>query len=421
MKKLKQLFFILTFLICGIALHAQTWDLIGNGIGQDVSYRNDVDVYNNELYVSEIIWNGSTPGTEVKVRKWDGQSWVTLPSYTTPTFTEFGDMTIFQGEIYIGLVMASGTTSWLVKFDGMQWSAVPMFSGVLSGSVRSLEVHNGELYIGGFFDVTIGGTSYENILKYDGTSFTGFTGLSGPNQTVSDIYFANGDVYVLARQLYKLNGTTFGTGVQIHQSGTSQRSFLASYNNELYCATDTFLYKVGASASTLIKTFPYRITDMDVYNGELYVVGDTLRKTWTLGGGLTKYDGQTFTILSAPNALHSGEVYNGALHYFSCSVTMFNGQQYDRAFKMSNVLGLGEKAVNQSGLSVYPNPAHGLFYIENSLNEEQEVKLIDATGKVIKSISLQPEMKAEIGTESLAPGMYFINNGSNTHRVIITP
>ena len=86
-----------------------------------------------------------------------------------------------------------------------------------------------------------------------------------------------------------------------------------------------------------------------------------------------------------------------------------------------SVLGVEEYLERQTSLKVYPNPAHGLFYIDNSLNEKQEVKLIDATGKVIRNISLQPEMKAEVGTRNLAPGMYFINNGSNTHRVIITP
>ncbi|WP_417600732.1 T9SS type A sorting domain-containing protein [Owenweeksia hongkongensis] len=86
-----------------------------------------------------------------------------------------------------------------------------------------------------------------------------------------------------------------------------------------------------------------------------------------------------------------------------------------------SVLGVEEFLERQTSLEVYPNPARGMFYIENSLNEEQEVKLIDATGKVIRNISLQPEMMAEVGTYGLAPGIYFINNGSNTHRVIITP
>lgn len=85
-----------------------------------------------------------------------------------------------------------------------------------------------------------------------------------------------------------------------------------------------------------------------------------------------------------------------------------------------SVLGVEELFGKETSLSIYPNPARNVFYIENSVNEKQDVKLVDATGRIIKSISLQPESKAEVRAESLAPGMYFINNGENTHRVIIT-
>lgn len=85
-----------------------------------------------------------------------------------------------------------------------------------------------------------------------------------------------------------------------------------------------------------------------------------------------------------------------------------------------SVLGVEELFGKETSLSIYPNPARNLFYIENSVNEKQDVKLIDATGRIIKSISLQPETKAEVRADSLAPGIYFINNGENAHRVIIT-
>ena len=420
MKKLNYLFGTLCLLLVGMSLQAQTWSQIGNGISQDTSRKNDVEVYNNELYVSEIIYNQTTFGIEIKVRKWDGQSWTTLPVYTNTVFTEFGDMAIYQGEIYVGLVYANGTAPFLIKYDGSKWVNVLMPNGANVRSIRRLKVHNGELYIGGYFDFTIGSSTYSNIVKYDGTSFTPLPGISGVNKTVSDIHFHNNDIYCIAiNSIYKWNGSSFAVAAQIVSH--IRRAILTSYNNDLYCASDTSLYKMGSAAATLIKTFPYKITDMDVHNGELYVVGDTIRKTWTLGGGLTKYDGKTFSTLTAPDGLHSGVVYNGELHYFSCSVTMYNSTQYDRAFKMDGVLSTDELVDKQPTLSVYPNPAHGLFYIENSLNQKQEVKLIDATGKVIRNISLQPSMKAEVGTGNLAPGMYFINNGSNTHRVIITP
>lgn len=418
MKKLNYLLKTLPLLLSSIILQAQTWDPIGNGIGQDVSYRNDVEVYNNELYVSEIIWNGTTPGTEVKLRKWDGQLWVNIPSYTSSVFTEFGDMAIYQGEIYLGLVAASGTTQWLVKFDGTQWSPVSVLNGVNWGAVRALKVHNGELYIGGLFNVSIGGSSYENIIKYDGTNYSGLPGLTGNQRVVTDIHFHNNDLYCKSgTSVYKWNGSSFGLNAQM--SVFDMRSSFISYNNELYCASGESLYKVVGGNANFITSLPYKIQDMDVLNGELYLVGDSVN--WVLGGGLTRYDGQTFTTLTAPDGLHAGEVYNGELHYFSCSVTFYNATQYDRAFKMGARVGLSENSLEEAEIRIYPNPASEMFYVENSLKVEQEVKLIDATGKVLRNISLEPSSKAEVETGSLAPGMYFINNGSSTHQVIITP
>lgn len=418
MKKLNYLLKTLPLLLSTIMLHAQTWNPVGNGIGQDISFRNDVEVYNNELYVSEIIWNGTTPGTEVKLRKWDGQSWVNLPSYTTSVFAEFGDMAIYQGDIYIGLVRPSGTPPCLVKFDGTLWSPVSVLNGVNWGAVRSLKVHNGELYIGGLFSVSISGTTYENLIKYDGVDYTGLPGLTGNQQEVSDIHFYNNDLYCKSgTSVYKWNGTSFGLNAQM--SVFDMRSFFISYNNELYCASGESLYKVVGGNANLITSLPYKIQDMDVLNGELYLVGDSVN--WVLGGGLTRYDGQTFTTLTAPDGLHAGEVYNGELHYFSCSVTSYNGTQYDRAFKMGGTIGMSENTFEEGGIKIYPNPANGLFYIENSRSEKQELKLIDGTGKVVRNMSLEPFTKVEVEAGSLAPGMYFINNGSNTHQVIITP
>lgn len=417
MKIIKRLTFVLPILLCGMMTQAQSWDHIGNGIGQDAARRIDVEVYNNELYVSELMW--THPGTELRLKKWDGQTWTNLPTYTAPDDYEFGEMAMYQGEIYAGMIRRGPGTACLIKFDGTQWVSMPLPNVGDIWSVRRLEVHNGELYIGGSFDITIGGTTYENIVKFDGTNFTG---LSGANTEVGDIHVSNGDLYCISGALLKLTGTSFVLSAQLPTGGGWPRNFLTTYNNDLYCTVNTKLYRIdiGTATSTLLKTFPYKITDMDVMGGELYIVGDTLVSSYILGGGLEKFDGQNFTTLTAPDGLHSGTVFNSELHYFSGSVTMYNGAQYDRAFKMNSTLGIDEDFAKKAGFSVYPNPARNVFYIENSVNEEQNVQLIDATGRVIQNISLQPETKAEVRTESLAPGMYFINNGENTHRVIIT-
>lgn len=418
MKIIKRLTFVLPLLLCGMMTQAQSWDHIGNGIGLDAARRIDVEVYNNELYVSELMW--THPGTELRLKKWDGQTWTNLPTYTAPDDYEFGEMAMYQGEIYAGMIRRGAGTACLIKFDGTQWVSMPLPNVGDIWSVRSLEVHNGALYIGGLFDITVGGTTYENMVKFDGVSITGFPGLTGGSNEVADIYFHNGTMYCKAgNTVMEWNGTSFSVSAQMIQFDL--RSFLIGYNNELYCAANVSLHKISGGASTLVKTFPYKITDMDVMGGELYIVGDTLVSSYTLGGGLEKYDGQNFTTITAPDGLHSGTVFKGELHYFSGSVTMYNGAQYDRAFKMNSTLGIDEDFAKKAGFSVYPNPAQNVFYIENSVNEEQNVQLIDATGRVIQNISLQPETKAEVRTESLAPGMYFINNEGASQRVIIAP
>ncbi|WP_417609715.1 T9SS type A sorting domain-containing protein [Owenweeksia hongkongensis] len=412
------------FLIMVLAntLNAQSWSAIGTGLGQDTCTRTIATTDGNDIYVADYLRFQGGAG-HLKVRKWNGQTWTTFPSYTIG-HAELADIAIYKGDIYIAIGYGS---SMLLKFDGIQWSLMSLPPGDMQ-KIRSLEVYNGQLIIGGRFFLNDGTSNYDNIIMYDGTNFSAMPGLVGIVWTVTDVHIMNAEIYCLAERVYKWDGNTWNAwaSTPLPQGGNLRRH-LKSYHNELYYAryTDGTLYKMDSNAATLVTTLPFKIQDMDVYNNELYLVGDsTVMGPWpnySIGGGLVKYDGQNFTTLSAPSAIRTGAVYNGELCYFSSSTLTYNGNQYDRAFKMSSVLGLGEIGENQTSLSVYPNPARGMFYIENSLNEKQEIKLIDATGKVIRYISLQPEMKAEVGTDGLAPGIYFINNGSNTHRVIITP
>ena len=405
-------------------LNGQTWGPMGSGLSQDTCVRTIATTDGNDIYVADLIWDVSQVGwsRELKVRKWDGQTWVNFPSYSLG-YNELADIAIYQGDIYVAITYPAK----LLRFDGSQWSLVNLPSGNMH-EFRSLEVHNGQLIIGGRFFLNDGTTNFDNIISYDGTNFSAMPGLAAIMVYVTDIHVMNGEVYCLADRVYKWNGATWDAWAAIPlPQGNNLRRHIMSYNNELYYAryTDGALYKMDSNAATLLTTLPFKIQDMDVYNNELYLAGDsTVLGPWpnySIGGGLVKYDGQNFTPVSAPTAIRTGVVYNSELHYFSSSTLTHNGVQHDRAFKMNGVLGINDLTDIKAGLSVYPNPAHGVFFIENTLNEKQEVKLINSTGQLVRNISLQPEMKAEVRTENLAPGMYFINNGSNTHRVIITP
>ncbi len=80
---------------------------------------------------------------------------------------------------------------------------------------------------------------------------------------------------------------------------------------------------------------------------------------------------------------------------------------------------------SKPGISIQPNPARDFITIQTTeaeLARFSHVKLIDASGKVIQSITLS-QTSSQIATFSLNPGVYFLNfSGNNanwTEKVVI--
>ena len=75
----------------------------------------------------------------------------------------------------------------------------------------------------------------------------------------------------------------------------------------------------------------------------------------------------------------------------------------------SGVLGVNKLLKEVENIQIYPNPVKDTFFVnfyDNSLNPV-EVKLIDITGKIIKSIKVTSK-KLSISTNNLTKGIYFI-------------
>ncbi len=80
---------------------------------------------------------------------------------------------------------------------------------------------------------------------------------------------------------------------------------------------------------------------------------------------------------------------------------------------------------SKPGISIQPNPARDFITIQTTeaeLARFSHVKLIDASGKIIQSITLS-QTSTQIATSSLKPGVYFLNfSGNNanwTEKVVI--
>lgn len=182
---------------------------------------------------------------------WDGSKW--------NGFTTGANNTVFDievdgtGTVFIGGAFSSveGVSANLVaRWNGVSWSALP---GGLSGTggpqVWSLAIdENDDLWIGGFFQ-----SPDSNLVKFDGTSFTGFT--YSPNSTV--------------RALHHNGSFLFASGAFTSVGGLSTGR-LASYDGSVW-------RDLGANAASMSVN---SITS--VSSGTIYVGG-----TFTSIGGVS--------------------------------------------------------------------------------------------------------------------------------------
>ncbi|MCX6190397.1 MAG: T9SS type A sorting domain-containing protein [Bacteroidetes bacterium] len=75
--------------------------------------------------------------------------------------------------------------------------------------------------------------------------------------------------------------------------------------------------------------------------------------------------------------------------------------------QVSIITGLQDLPTNPpKTLSVYPNPAHALLYIDLPENENQRISIMDMQGKMVKQMPMQSNV---INVQDLTKGIYFLN------------
>ncbi len=88
---------------------------------------------------------------------------------------------------------------------------------------------------------------------------------------------------------------------------------------------------------------------------------------------------------------------------------------------VDNTVGTGDPEGNGLGLSIYPNPGHGIFNILISSDQMgyQEIKLTNILGETIlkESVKLNNTINYQLNLEDLPDGIYFLVVGSNDQMV----
>lgn len=185
--------------VCRLAKWDGTgWQFMTNNLVGSIADVWDLEVYNNELYVSGLFYAGAGNAGNCIVR-WNDTLWrdvggsVDFYSFTVP---QVRDMKVYGGKLYcagnfemVGGIMAMGLASW----DGTNWCGYNTSFQVNSQEtgLLNIEFYNDTLYAsGGFFIVE--GDSMNGIAKWIGGNYVDTCG----NTTGIDEHFSTTAVFV---------------------------------------------------------------------------------------------------------------------------------------------------------------------------------------------------------------------------------
>lgn len=91
------------------------------------------------------------------------------------------------------------------------------------------------------------------------------------------------------------------------------------------------------------------------------------------------------------------------------------GFDLDGVGVINQMVGLEENEA--TSFTIYPNPANGILHISSGIKSE-EVQIFNSNGKLVKSLALN-STQTTIDISSLKKGLYFINIGAESKKLIV--
>jgi hypothetical protein len=323
-------------------------------------------------------------------------------------------MEVYNGNLIVGGYFMSANGLYaphVARWDGTQWNN--MDNGT-SGPVLALCVFNGELYAAGNFQ-------YAGIKECYGIAKWTSTGWTSVGQGV-----AGGDNAILALKVY--NGELYAGGSFIFMNDLECYN-IAKYDGNIWAP-------VGSIKGSNCIASGGLVTDMEIYNNELYVVGQFTEVNGMSANKMAKWNGISwcgveYGIDLKPRNL---EVYQGSLivngDFYSIS-----GKGYSNIARYNPNMGItqnnnnGIKAENYQLYQNYPNPFNPSteiqFYIEKEGNVS--LKIYNSIGEEMKTLidefKKSGKHKARFTADNLPSGVYFykltVNNISESKKMIL--
>ncbi|MCW3072090.1 MAG: hypothetical protein JWO44_1980 [Bacteroidetes bacterium] len=239
---------------------AQNWALL-NGGATDVVHCVFGDTVNNVVYATGFFT--SIGGVSANhIAKWDGATWQQVGSGLPNESSSAHAFDIYNGDLILMNCLFSSFHSQVGRWNGSGWDSI---GNNFRDGLFGIRVFNNELYAYGEF-LAKNSTIYNSLAKWDGTDW-------------GSIGFP-----------YKI-GTS-----------PARINCLGMYQNELY-AGGLFLDSLGGDAMLAKFNGSYwsivgggihgsfdQVTDMEVYQNELYIAGNFKANDGNISSGILRWD-----------------------------------------------------------------------------------------------------------------------------------
>lgn len=294
--------------------NAQTWSAVGNGVNGRVSC---FEIYNDELYVGGQF---DVPGTNMNIglMKWNGVLFDTLPgTYLLGSF-RVEAMEVYNNELYVGGGFCTGCSPVasafenIAKWDGSSFTSV---GTGCSSVVYSMRVFNGNLYVGGDMGLA-GGDTVNHIARWNGNQWSPVANGIALNARVFELEVYNNELYAAGN----FNFTDINTMCIARWNETTWNEVgiggipgvvysLGIYNNELYAGGPYFTQAGGVAVNQIAK-----------WNGI----------TWSqVGTGIGNNVGHLYSLIEYHDELYAGGEFSIMDGDSINSIARYNGSTWN--------------------------------------------------------------------------------------------
>ncbi len=371
------------------------WIKVGaTGLSGTVS---DFIYYKNDLYVAGTFYLADTVYVNSGVVKWDGTKWEAVGDFYVGALVNYVlDLEIYRDTLYAGGFFRANATvppseyfESIAKWDGTAWVS----AGVsLTGEVRKLHVHDNKLIIGGQYQLNTGAPR-QNICQLDST---GVMFLPSPPIAVNDIASYNNELYIATD--FTNQAKTDTMGLAVYRNSTWEVLFDGTYTNKFdkggvnalasSSAVNALIFGGDFTIAPLFGNYGrnmgyYRNGTLSAFGGldstvrELAIINNSLY----IGGDFIGYD---FMPIGSPKLNHIAEVDLGP------------------NFSVEEERGLTE-------LKIYPNPADGYFIVSRENHNWKEFSLTDMQGRTFKVKPVEHNEGWSFDVSHLSAGSYTIS------------